>query len=212
MKSGEWMDRYRLKFLGSVQVPYHKGNDVLCAAMQKVHLLCVWTLKAAENRPECDGLAPSFYFHIILQEIKDIHMIPASKWQKLYKATSSSCICFLDCHEQKDDSEVQPTFILHRGYQRERHQTFSARGLLRLWQGMTFRSGMTLSDVELPFSSSAWSSFDQVTCRPLLAAEKHCGCCWLACIRKTFMSICCVWFRCLHLSRWQCNQNWTKGF
>lgn len=30
------MDRYRLKFLGSVQVPFHKGNDVLCAAMQKV--------------------------------------------------------------------------------------------------------------------------------------------------------------------------------
>ena len=36
MKSSEWVDRYRLKFLGSVQVPYHKGNDVLCAAMQKV--------------------------------------------------------------------------------------------------------------------------------------------------------------------------------
>ena len=35
-KSSEWMDRYRMKFLGSVQVPYHKGNDVLCAAMQKV--------------------------------------------------------------------------------------------------------------------------------------------------------------------------------
>uniref|UniRef100_A0A4W6EMN9 Mitogen-activated protein kinase 8 interacting protein 1 n=1 Tax=Lates calcarifer TaxID=8187 RepID=A0A4W6EMN9_LATCA len=36
VKSNEWMDRYRLKFLGSVQVPYHKGNDVLCAAMQKI--------------------------------------------------------------------------------------------------------------------------------------------------------------------------------
>lgn len=36
VKSNEWIDRYRLKFLGSVQVPYHKGNDVLCAAMQKV--------------------------------------------------------------------------------------------------------------------------------------------------------------------------------
>nr|XP_057945493.1 C-Jun-amino-terminal kinase-interacting protein 1-like isoform X2 [Doryrhamphus excisus] len=35
-KSSEWLDRYRLKFLGSVQVPYHKGNDVLCAAMQKI--------------------------------------------------------------------------------------------------------------------------------------------------------------------------------
>ncbi|XP_061593530.1 C-Jun-amino-terminal kinase-interacting protein 1 isoform X2 [Cololabis saira] len=36
VKSSEWMDRYCLKFLGSVQVPYHKGNDVLCAAMQKI--------------------------------------------------------------------------------------------------------------------------------------------------------------------------------
>ncbi|KAM3626063.1 uncharacterized protein V6R79_021958 [Siganus canaliculatus] len=36
VKSSEWMDRYHLKFLGSVQVPYHKGNDVLCAAMQKI--------------------------------------------------------------------------------------------------------------------------------------------------------------------------------
>uniref|UniRef100_A0A8C5EGY3 Mitogen-activated protein kinase 8 interacting protein 1 n=1 Tax=Gouania willdenowi TaxID=441366 RepID=A0A8C5EGY3_GOUWI len=36
VKSSEWMDRYHLKFLGSVQVPYHKGDDVLCAAMQKI--------------------------------------------------------------------------------------------------------------------------------------------------------------------------------
>uniref|UniRef100_A0A667Y9Y8 Mitogen-activated protein kinase 8 interacting protein 1 n=1 Tax=Myripristis murdjan TaxID=586833 RepID=A0A667Y9Y8_9TELE len=36
VKNSEWMDRYRMKFLGSVQVPYHKGNDVLCAAMQKI--------------------------------------------------------------------------------------------------------------------------------------------------------------------------------
>lgn len=32
----EWMDEFRLKFLGSVQVLHHKGNDVLCAAMQKI--------------------------------------------------------------------------------------------------------------------------------------------------------------------------------
>ncbi|KAF7647702.1 hypothetical protein LDENG_00168090 [Lucifuga dentata] len=41
-KSSEWMESYRLKFLGSVQVPNHKGNDVLCAAMQKVGVcVCV---------------------------------------------------------------------------------------------------------------------------------------------------------------------------
>ncbi|TSQ92632.1 C-Jun-amino-terminal kinase-interacting protein 1 [Bagarius yarrelli] len=32
----DWLDTFWVKFLGSVQVPYHKGNDVLCAAMQKV--------------------------------------------------------------------------------------------------------------------------------------------------------------------------------
>ncbi|KAI5101921.1 C-Jun-amino-terminal kinase-interacting protein 1 [Silurus meridionalis] len=36
VRSADWLERYSLKFLGSVQVPYHKGNEVLCAAMQKV--------------------------------------------------------------------------------------------------------------------------------------------------------------------------------
>lgn len=40
-KNSDWVDQFRVKFLGSVQVPYHKGNDVLCAAMQKVPAPCV---------------------------------------------------------------------------------------------------------------------------------------------------------------------------
>ncbi|KAG7231143.1 hypothetical protein INR49_027183 [Caranx melampygus] len=31
-----WTEQFLVRFLGSVQVPIHKGNDVLCAAMQKV--------------------------------------------------------------------------------------------------------------------------------------------------------------------------------
>uniref|UniRef100_A0A668ALB7 PID domain-containing protein n=1 Tax=Myripristis murdjan TaxID=586833 RepID=A0A668ALB7_9TELE len=31
-----WIDQFWVRLLGSVQVPFHKGNDVLCAAMQKV--------------------------------------------------------------------------------------------------------------------------------------------------------------------------------
>ncbi|KAJ3597156.1 hypothetical protein NHX12_003556 [Muraenolepis orangiensis] len=34
--SDAWMDRFSVRFLGSVQVPFHQGNHVLCAAMQKV--------------------------------------------------------------------------------------------------------------------------------------------------------------------------------
>lgn len=30
------IEQFLVRFLGSVQVPIHKGNDVLCAAMQKV--------------------------------------------------------------------------------------------------------------------------------------------------------------------------------
>ncbi|XP_069479354.1 C-Jun-amino-terminal kinase-interacting protein 1 isoform X2 [Ambystoma mexicanum] len=36
VKNSDWVERFCVKFLGSVQVPYHKGNDVMCAAMQKV--------------------------------------------------------------------------------------------------------------------------------------------------------------------------------
>lgn len=50
VKSNEWIDRYRLKFLGSVQVPYHKGNDVLCAAMQKVSSCFTRMCKLWETR------------------------------------------------------------------------------------------------------------------------------------------------------------------
>jgi len=32
-----WIKKFLVQFLGSVQVPIHKGNDMLCAAMQKVH-------------------------------------------------------------------------------------------------------------------------------------------------------------------------------
>ncbi|TRZ09261.1 hypothetical protein HGM15179_017845, partial [Zosterops borbonicus] len=31
-----WLERFTVQFLGSVEVPYHQGNGILCAAMQKV--------------------------------------------------------------------------------------------------------------------------------------------------------------------------------
>lgn len=33
-----WVERFNVQFLGSVEVPYHQGNGILCAAMQKVSL------------------------------------------------------------------------------------------------------------------------------------------------------------------------------
>lgn len=34
-----WVERFNVQFLGSVEVPYHQGNGILCAAMQKVRQL-----------------------------------------------------------------------------------------------------------------------------------------------------------------------------
>lgn len=31
-----WIETFNVQFLGSVEVPYHQGNGILCAAMQKV--------------------------------------------------------------------------------------------------------------------------------------------------------------------------------
>ncbi|XP_071272758.1 C-Jun-amino-terminal kinase-interacting protein 2 isoform X1 [Salvelinus alpinus] len=35
-KNPAWMDSFSVQFLGSVEVPYHQGNGILCAAMQKI--------------------------------------------------------------------------------------------------------------------------------------------------------------------------------
>lgn len=56
-KSNDWVDQFRVKFLGSVQVPYHKGNDVLCAAMQKVVSHC--GLSLPRSREEMGRGGPS---------------------------------------------------------------------------------------------------------------------------------------------------------
>jgi mitogen-activated protein kinase 8 interacting protein 2 len=31
-----WTESFNVQFLGSVEVPYHQGNGILCAAMQKI--------------------------------------------------------------------------------------------------------------------------------------------------------------------------------
>uniref|UniRef100_A0A8C4RV71 Mitogen-activated protein kinase 8 interacting protein 2 n=1 Tax=Erpetoichthys calabaricus TaxID=27687 RepID=A0A8C4RV71_ERPCA len=31
-----WVEKFEVQFLGSVEVPYHQGNGILCAAMQKI--------------------------------------------------------------------------------------------------------------------------------------------------------------------------------
>lgn len=31
-----WIETFNVQFLGSVEVPHHQGNGILCAAMQKV--------------------------------------------------------------------------------------------------------------------------------------------------------------------------------
>uniref|UniRef100_A0A8C0H3V8 Mitogen-activated protein kinase 8 interacting protein 2 n=1 Tax=Chelonoidis abingdonii TaxID=106734 RepID=A0A8C0H3V8_CHEAB len=35
-RNPSWVERFNVQFLGSVEVPYHQGNGILCAAMQKI--------------------------------------------------------------------------------------------------------------------------------------------------------------------------------
>ncbi|XP_050808578.1 C-Jun-amino-terminal kinase-interacting protein 2 isoform X3 [Gopherus flavomarginatus] len=35
-RNPSWVERFSVQFLGSVEVPYHQGNGILCAAMQKI--------------------------------------------------------------------------------------------------------------------------------------------------------------------------------
>ncbi|XP_015472119.2 C-Jun-amino-terminal kinase-interacting protein 2-like, partial [Parus major] len=35
-RNPRWLERFSVQFLGSVEVPYHQGNGILCAAMQKI--------------------------------------------------------------------------------------------------------------------------------------------------------------------------------
>ncbi|NXW46759.1 JIP1 protein, partial [Nyctiprogne leucopyga] len=59
-KSSDWVDQFRVKFLGSVQVPYHKGNDVLCAAMQKVPIYFT-----AESKPVFPGAGEQLAHRVV---------------------------------------------------------------------------------------------------------------------------------------------------
>lgn len=78
-------------------------------------------------------------FHVMISNnILNIGFTGAFQTQCISN-NAESCFVFVspDCHQQKDDSEVQPTFLLHPGDQRERHQAFGSRGLLCLWQSKT---------------------------------------------------------------------------
>lgn len=53
------MERFDVQFLGSVEVPCHQGNGILCAAMQKVSLESVVHLPhRLAQPPEAPGLWP----------------------------------------------------------------------------------------------------------------------------------------------------------
>ncbi len=80
------MDRYRLKFLGSVQVPFHKGNDVLCAAMQKVQGQCFSFLFVEM----C--WAFHYYYQVYSQETLVEDMLYIEK--HIRGSTAYYCICF----------------------------------------------------------------------------------------------------------------------
>lgn len=52
-----WMETFSVQFLGSVEVPHHQGNGILCAAMQKVSY--AGSRKSAPVAVAPGGLSPA---------------------------------------------------------------------------------------------------------------------------------------------------------
>lgn len=66
-----WTEQFAVRFLGSVHVPMHKGNDVLCAAMQKVikHGHCTATHALSRKLPFRDSDNLGGHTHLQLRAV-----------------------------------------------------------------------------------------------------------------------------------------------
>lgn len=116
------MERFNVQFLGSVEVPYHQGNGILCAAMQKVSpregdgsvappSLCRLGLRShARHPPPCPQIATtrkltvhlrppaSCDLEITLQGIKLILTVTEYSRDEEVRGAGGGAGC-LPCHE-----------------------------------------------------------------------------------------------------------------
>ncbi|KFP69471.1 C-Jun-amino-terminal kinase-interacting protein 2, partial [Acanthisitta chloris] len=92
-----WVERFNVQFLGSVEVPYHQGNGILCAAMQKIATTRKLTVHL---RPpaSCD-------LEVTLQGIKLILTVTEYSCDDEVRERTSGChffqmknISFCGCH------------------------------------------------------------------------------------------------------------------
>ncbi|XP_004845951.1 C-Jun-amino-terminal kinase-interacting protein 2 [Heterocephalus glaber] len=60
-----WVERFDVQFLGSVEVPCHQGNGILCAAMQKVSVEEAWAPAEGRHSSRCPHRLPHSYFGFI---------------------------------------------------------------------------------------------------------------------------------------------------
>lgn len=86
-----WIETFSVQFLGSVEVPYHQGNGILCAAMQKV--------REVENSHNT--------WAIIQSTDASVYAVYAVC---TIKACSRCVFCLLDCDIEETDSTCAASF------------------------------------------------------------------------------------------------------
>lgn len=77
LKEG-WTEQFLVRFLGSVPVPIHKGNSVLCAAMQKVGTSWTFQPRPALIQTSCPAAGGG-----IDQEVRDV-LVGTGTCEELY--------------------------------------------------------------------------------------------------------------------------------
>ncbi|XP_018611224.2 C-Jun-amino-terminal kinase-interacting protein 2-like [Scleropages formosus] len=94
-----WMESFSVQFLGSVEVPYHQGNGILCAAMQKIAITRKQTIHVRPPVP-CD-------LEISLQGVKLVMSLdddfgPLDEFDRCSHFFQMKNISFCGCHPKNN--------------------------------------------------------------------------------------------------------------
>uniref|UniRef100_A0A3P9Q5J3 Mitogen-activated protein kinase 8 interacting protein 1a n=1 Tax=Poecilia reticulata TaxID=8081 RepID=A0A3P9Q5J3_POERE len=88
VRNDGWTEQFVVRFLGSVQVPIHMGNDVLCAAMQKV--VC--------NRRSAGQLPSACVLEVSVKGMKMIVQDQCHSGDQCFHFFQLKNISFCGCH------------------------------------------------------------------------------------------------------------------
>ncbi|XP_048409884.2 C-Jun-amino-terminal kinase-interacting protein 2 isoform X1 [Stegostoma tigrinum] len=102
-KNSVWVERFDVQFLGSVEVPYHQGNDILCAAMQKYSIQSDLVVIATTRKLTVHLRPPaSCELEVSIQGVKLVMSLneygPEDKTERCSHFFQMKNISFCGCH------------------------------------------------------------------------------------------------------------------